>query len=187
MHAASPEWSIASKSGSAANGDHRLVDQPRQQFERVVFVRPLVTADTVRGVDVEPTREDGQPREQGLFRNGEQLIGPVDRRRQALLPRRWAPRAPPVSSRSRSSRRATSRLLIARIRAAANSIASGSPSSRRQISATAPTGSRSRSKSDRVALARSANNAVASSTDSGSTGTIRSPAIPSASLLVAST
>ena len=76
---------------------------------------------------------------------------------------------------------------MTRIRAAASSIASGSPSSRRQISATAPTGSWSRSKSGLPALARSANNVVASSTGSGATGAIRSPSTPSASLLVAST
>ena len=149
-------------------------------------VAAVLAAHAVRRVEVEPAREHRQPHEQGLLGFGEQPVGPVDRRGEALLPRMRSAR-PPLSRRRLSRRRATSRLLITRIRAAASSIASGRPSSRRQISATAPTGSRSRSKSGRPALARSANNVVASSTASGGTGKIRSPSTPSASRLVAST
>ena len=118
-----------------------LSTSPVEQLERVVLAAPSLTAHAVRRIEVEPTGEHRQPREQRLLGLGEQPIGPVDRRGEALLPRR-AHHAPRRSAAAACpSRRATSRLLITRIRAAASSIASGRPSSRRQISATAPTGS----------------------------------------------
>jgi len=126
---------------------------------------------------------------------------------QAMAPRSvcWRAgrsRAPPVSSGSRRSRRAS----IAwgdssRTRAAASSIASGSPSSRWQISATAGPLSSVRTKSGVIAAARSTKRATAANRDSasaaggccrsgrasGGTGRSCSPLSPSGARLVAST
>ena len=97
----------------------------------------VFAAHAVCRVKVEAAREDRQPHEQRLLGFDEQPVGPVDRRGEALLPGMRTARATAQEAQT-SRRRATSRLLITRIRAAANSIASGRPSSRRQISATAP-------------------------------------------------
>ncbi len=70
----------------------------------------------------------------------EQVVAPLDRRAQRLLPGRRVARArgqqgqPPVEPREELVR------IQSATRAAASSIASGSPSSRRQISPTAPVG-----------------------------------------------
>ena len=83
--------------------------------------------------------------------------------------RSTAVRRPPVRSRKRSSsRRAISAGLIATTRAAASSIASGMPSSRRQISATASASRRLRAKPGRTACARSAKSRTASLATSSS-------------------
>ena len=89
--------------------------------------------------------------------------------------RRTAVRAPPVNSRKRSCRLPTiSSSDSARTRAAASSIASGMPSSRRQISVTVAALSSVTVKSGRTRRARSANNSIASSA-SDSDGTATSP------------
>ena len=56
-------------------------------------VAPSAAAHAVCRVEVEPTREDRQPHEQGLLGFGEQPVGPVDRRGEALLPGRRTARA----------------------------------------------------------------------------------------------
>jgi hypothetical protein len=111
-----------------------------------------------------------------------------------------AVRLPPVGSWNRSPKRAaTCSTGSARTRAAASSIASGSPSSRRQISTTAVTLSWVTAKPGWTATARSANSrttgwamaspaeAPGSGRPSGGTGHRASPRIPSGSRLVAST
>ena len=81
-----------------------------------------------------------------------------------------AVRLPPVSSRKRSDNRsATSLIDIARSRAAASSIASGKPSSRRTISTTAPMVRSSMTTSGRAAAARSANSRTAGNSSANST------------------
>ena len=78
--------------------------------------------------------------------------------------RRTAVREPPVSSRKRSCRLSTISVSDnARTRAAASSIASGIPSRRRQISATAAALSSVMAKSVLASRARSANSSIASS------------------------
>jgi hypothetical protein len=103
--------------------------------------------------------------------------------------RRTAARAPPVSSRKRSCR--LSRISVSdktRTRAAASSIASGTPPRRRQISAAVAVFSSVRRKSGRTRRARSANNSIASSaSDSDGTRQLTSPATPIGSRLVATT
>ncbi len=102
--------------------------------------------------------------------------------------RRTAVRAPPVNSRNRSCR--LSRISVndsARTRAAANSIASGTPSRRRQISVTVAALSSSTTKSGRARRARSTNSSIALSAN-GNDGTrqLSSPATPIGSRLVVS-
>ena len=94
----------------------------------------------------------------------------------------------PVSSRKRSFRLAISSVSdIARMRAAASSMASGKPSRRWQMSPTAREFLSVTPKSGRTRRARSANNATASSAnDIEGTRQIVSPATPIGSRLVAS-
>ena len=111
--------------------------------------------------------------------------------------RSTAERRPPVRSRKRSSSRAAiSAGLMATIRAAASSIASGTPSSRRQISSTASAFAGEIVNDGLTDPARSANNVVASErpcrprpdasgTESGPSGHTCSPATPRRSRLVA--
>ena len=81
-------------------------------------------------------REDGEPAQQLPLRAGEQIPAPVHQGAQASAGGGSAARLPPVSRRKRSSRRAAISVTPrARVRAAASSMASGMPSSRRQISA----------------------------------------------------
>jgi hypothetical protein len=107
------------------------------------------------------TREDGQTAKQDLLVGLEQIVRPGNRVAQGLLA--GASRAPPVRKGSRCSNRAS----IAcggssRTRAAANSMANGSPSSRQQISATAGALSLSTTKSGLTACARSIKRRTAS-------------------------
>ena len=101
--------------------------------------------------------------------------------------RAGAVRPPTLSSRPPSSRLAISAALIPRIRAAASSMASGSPSSCRQMSAMAGASSRPGRKPGWLARARNTNSVPASSAGNGSTGCSCSPSMPSGSRLVAST
>ena len=72
------------------------------------------------------------------------------------------------------------------MRAAANSIANGTPSSRRQISVTTAELSSATTNSGRASRARSVNNTTASSTsDNDGTRHVTSPASPIGSRLVA--
>ena len=127
--------------GAAPHDHHRLVDEPGQQIEGVVLGRAVLSAHTVRCVQVEAACEHRQPRKQWSARARKAADTTSRSSPRGSVAVGIAPRAPPLSSRSLSKRRATSRLLIARIRDAASSMARGRPSSRRQISATAPTGS----------------------------------------------
>ena len=72
---------------TAAHGHHGLVDQTGQQIQRVVLGGSRPAAHPVCGFQVESACEDGEPDEQVLFGCGEQLIGPLDRRSQTLVPR----------------------------------------------------------------------------------------------------
>ena len=122
----------------AVLGDQdRLVGQRGQQLQQVPGCQPVIGADPLDRVQLKPAGEHRQPRPQQPLRLAAQLIAPLDRRSQRLLPAGLA-RLPRVSSPSRSPSRAS---ICAgesiRARAAASSRASGRPSSRRQIPATA--------------------------------------------------
>ena len=111
-------------------------------------------ADGLDGFQRAAADEHRQSPEQLLVCRREQVVAPGDRATQRLLALRRS-RAPPVSSSSRRSRRACSsfggRSLT---RAAASSIASGSPSNCRQISTTACAFLAVSAKSGRTAAAR---------------------------------
>ena len=95
-------------------------------------------ADGLDRLEREPAREHRQAPEQRPLRRGQQVVAPVQRRAERLLARRWSSGPRPSASRKRSFSRATiCSTLRSRTRAAASSMASGRPSSRRQSSTTA--------------------------------------------------
>ena len=101
-------------------------------------VDPEITsriAHRFRAFERAPAGEDGKPPKQPLLGRDQQPVTPVDRVAKRLLARRRS-RAPPVRKSSECSRRARMPRPETLARAAASSIASGRPSSRRQISAT---------------------------------------------------
>ena len=67
----------------AAAGDHRLLDERRQQLERRVRA---FTGDVQRGVEVERAGEDAEPCEELSLVGCQELEAPVDRGAQCLLP-----------------------------------------------------------------------------------------------------
>ena len=93
-------------------------------------------------------------------------------------------REPPARSRLDASRSRIRAGLSSRTRAAASSIASGSPDSRSQIWRTTTSDSPDRSRSGRSACARAVNSSTPASTSSGGTGWPRSPVIRRSSRLV---
>ena len=84
---------VARPVGAAAHDHHGLVDEPGEQVERVVLGRAVRAAHAVCRLEVEATREHRQPHEQRLLGLGEQPVGPVDRRGEALVPGQRAARA----------------------------------------------------------------------------------------------
>ena len=168
--------SPASRSGRLARG--------RGSCRRARRASPARIADRLRCLEAPAAGEHREPGHELLLLSVEELVAPFDRRAQRLLALRAGPAHRPVRSASRCSSR-SSRASGGRsfTRAAASSIASGRPSSRRQISATAPLDA----KSGRTARARSANRAAASSSGNGGTGYCCSRVRRNGSRLVVST
>jgi hypothetical protein len=136
-----------------------LLAQPLHPTEGVE--RAVMVPNGLGRLQRATTREDGQTAKQDLLVGLEQIVRPGNRVAQGLLA--GASRAPPVRKGSRCSNRAS----IAcggssRTRAAASSMASGSPSSRQQISATAGAFALSTAKSGLTARARSMKSRTAS-------------------------
>ena len=133
---------------------------------------PSTSSDTVvagdpahrlRRLDRAAAREHAEAREQPPVLGIEQVVAPVDRAAQRPLALRAGRARPPTAGPAGRPGAAT----IAagersRIRAAASSIASGRPSSRRTISATLRPFSAVSVKSGRTAIARSTNSRTAS-------------------------
>ena len=116
-------------------GDHqRLVDQRAEQVEHVLALDPLAGADLLGRLEGKAAGEHGEAAKQRPLVVGEQLMAPVDRGAQGLEPRRWrcAARRSGGGSDPRGPLAICSTESI-RTRAAASSIASGSPSSSVQI------------------------------------------------------
>ena len=136
-------------------------------------VSMLGAGDRLRRLDRRAAGEHREAREARLLVLVEQVVAPVDRRAQRLLARGRVARR---RARARRARRPGGRRSRAGDsspqRAAASSIASGSPSRRRQISATAAALPSLSSKSGSCARARSTNSATASTpaSVSGSSG-----------------
>ena len=117
----------------------RLRDQRREQLERLELVgadsRAAIATD---GVEVEAADAHRQPVEQRAFVVGEQVVGPVDRGAQGLVPLQAG--AADRRSRAGTAGRGAVRIspgVITFVCAAASSIASGIPSRRRHRSWTA--------------------------------------------------
>ena len=79
----------------AVLGDqHRLVAQRGQQPQHVAGGQPVIGADALGRVQLEPAGEHRQPRPQQPFGPAAQLIAPLDRGPQRLLPGRVGAAAP---------------------------------------------------------------------------------------------
>src|SRR5215831_9355128 len=72
--------------GACARQDERLVDEPCEQVQDVAARKLLATTDGLRGVERPATREDGQAVEQPLLSRAQQVVAPVNRRAQSLVP-----------------------------------------------------------------------------------------------------
>jgi hypothetical protein len=77
---------VARPAGSSRRRHHRLVDESGQQIERVVLGGPRIGTHSVHPGQVGAAREHRQPRERSLLRLGQQPVGPVDGRGEALMP-----------------------------------------------------------------------------------------------------
>ena len=135
--------------------EQALGDQPVERVQ-------ARAGDRLRRLHRRAPGEHRQAREARLFARVEQLVAPVDRRAQRALARRRVARRAPSAPTAASRRSAISAGQSNPQRAAASSIASGSPSTRRQISATAAALPSSRPNPGSCARARSQNNATAS-------------------------
>ena len=170
------------------DGEHRLLDQVLQQVVDVDAVEVFAGGHAASALEVERAGEHRQPLEQRLLGGREQVVGPLDGRPKGPVTfRRWfggrrsggadgGPAGPPDR---------TVRAFV--VRAAASSIARGTPSRRRQISSTSDREAAASNVAD-MASARSLNSSTAGPAGSrGPTAMSRSPLTPSASRDVAST
>ena len=115
---------------------HRLVDQVDDDACRDAVGGVGRTAHGLGGVEIEAAGERREVGERLLVDGIEQLVGPLDEPRGGCgAADRCSARWPASRAKRWSSRSASASTPIERILAAASSIASGSPSSRRQISA----------------------------------------------------
>ena len=123
--------------------------------------RRVAPADASAASSVQPPAKTARRAKSYGASSLEEAVTPVDRRAQSPVPLRRS-RGPPVRRSRRSSSRASSRRRSRSTRAAASSIASGRPSSLRQIAATAGALASVSAKSGRTACARSTKSATAS-------------------------
>ena len=138
-----------------------LVDQRGNAVEDIE--RPLRVDDRLGRLQRAAAGEDGQAAEEDLLLRGEQVVTPGDGVAHRLLPRRERRGRLRVSSGKRCSRRVSSACGESILtQAAASSIASGSPSRRWQISATAGALALVTAKSGLTACARSTKRRTAS-------------------------
>ena len=164
-----------------------LVDERAEEIHHLAEPQPFRGAAHGLGrLERAAAAEDAEPGEQLLLTLVQELVAPVDRAAQVCC-RSGRSRAPVVSRSSRfSSRAAIACGLRSLIRAAASSIASGRPSSRCTISATAASFSSLSAKPGLTAWARSTKSATACASSSGSSGYWCSPRRCSGAWLVTS-
>ena len=75
-------------------GQHqRLIDQPGKQLEHAPLFHRLAAAHTFCGLQCPASREHRQATEQELLRVRQQVVTPIDRRKQRLVPRQRGPAA----------------------------------------------------------------------------------------------
>ena len=162
-----------------ADRDERLVHEAREHVER----QP--GGDRRRCLRVKAAEENGEGAERRFLVSIEELVAPLDRGPDGRC-RDGESRPPPPSAPSRGSRSARiSAGVMALIRAAASSIASGSRSSRSQSRTIVASACALGMNSGRRCLARSRKRRYASSASSGSSLQTVSPLTPSDSRLVA--
>ena len=141
----------------------------RRLFSRSASSSSSLASQTASAASsVQPPAKTASRANRRLLVVVEQLVAPVDRAAQRLLAGPGRSRGPPVSSARRSSSRSSIAWGVSSwTRAAASSIASGSPSSRAQISATRGAFSSVSAKSAAHRRARSTKRATASYCDDG--------------------
>ena len=71
--------------GIAAERDQRLADQPAQGLEKI-GANGLATANGLDRFQEGSTRKDGEPIEQGPFPSVEQVVAPIQRSLECLMP-----------------------------------------------------------------------------------------------------
>ena len=114
-----------------------LVDQRRQQIEDFRCRHALAGADLLPPPPASSRRQTPTAAATAALRLVQQVVAPVDERAQRLLARQRRPRAAGQQAEAVVQLAAISSTDSARTRAAANSMASGMPSRRRQSEATA--------------------------------------------------
>lgn len=145
--------------GTVVELEHRGIDEPGEQPRHVRGGERREPRDPGGGVRGAAADEDPEPAQEHLLVRTQQVVRPLDGREQGAVARRRAARRP-TSSANRSSSPARIWPTVAdRYRAAAISIARGSPSSPRH---SATTSARSGVASGRAAAARSRKSRTAS-------------------------
>ena len=130
--------------------------------------------------------KDADPPEEPALRLAEQLVAPRDRAAERALALRARRESRQPRSRLEVRRSRMSAGLSNRTRAAASSMASGSPESRSQICRMTARASSSSTRSGRNAVARAVNSSTPASASSGGTAWPRSPEMRRSSRLVTS-
>ena len=88
VHADGLEEPVAAPRGALLDRHERLLGEPRERIRRHLRVEAVAGAHLLDGVELEPAGEYGQPPEEHRFVGLEQVVAPLQRRRQRLLPRR---------------------------------------------------------------------------------------------------
>ncbi len=82
------EQAVAPLAPAFVRGDERLLDEPREHVGAAGHVEPVAGADRLDGGELEAAGEDGEPAEEHPLVGLEQVVAPLERRRERLLPRR---------------------------------------------------------------------------------------------------
>ena len=88
IHANCLEQPVAPFPASLLDGDERLLGEARQDVRDLGRIEPVAGADLLDGLELEAAREDRKPAEQDLLVGLEQIVAPLQRRGQRLLPGR---------------------------------------------------------------------------------------------------
>ena len=113
-----------------------MLGQTRKQVDDIVFANLASGADALGRLYRPPASEDREPHQQAAFGIGQQLVAPVDCRFERPMTRNSRPTV--AHEQAKAIVQSIANLVHREnlTRAAASSMASGTPSRRRQISAT---------------------------------------------------